>query len=252
MREHDDRNALTKKYPYAYSLTCKRRHLKCDESYPECGPCVKSKQSCLYATRAPQSPSRSLSSGDAPSQGDAPRLHMPLPIAALSRNEATEPAAPSIFMSIPNVPPDIPNQSVCPAPTPPDAAFYRWFGLLADDAIAADQSAGVSRLQETLSNSGTAESLGPHGLINGLTLETFRQRYAIPSDVAQCLSRAPSPGTVSRDSWLESKPTELSDYERKLFHNFVTEVSLWVSYPCSCARIYSFLLCSLPYLQHTS
>ena len=32
-----------------HSLTCRKRHLKCDEVTPFCGPCMRSKQTCIFA-----------------------------------------------------------------------------------------------------------------------------------------------------------------------------------------------------------
>lgn len=38
--------------PLGLSLTCRRRHVKCDEAKPACGGCAKIKQACVYANPA--------------------------------------------------------------------------------------------------------------------------------------------------------------------------------------------------------
>ncbi|KAJ4364953.1 hypothetical protein N0V83_008569 [Neocucurbitaria cava] len=114
-----------------------------------------------------------------------------------------------------------------PAPTPPDAAFYRWFGLLADDAALAD--ANDPSLSLWAPPTGAAGANAPQSFINGLSVKTFRERYAIPRAVAPCLSLAPSIESTSRHSWHGTEPAQLSRDELDLFRNFVVDVSVWVS-----------------------
>lgn len=244
-----------------HSLICKRRHLRCDEASPECGNCVKSKHSCLYAAPgppfrlvqdsshdddetthlAPQSPQASTideavqpyqlnpNNGHDNNDNDGndntcthPDPHYPRgPISdvALQPYPAAELISPSpsaathhSFLQ------ENENISFHPAPTPPDAAFYRWFGLLADDAADAADAA----------DDGVTAVLRSQALIKGLSLETFRERYAIPSVIAPCLSEPPPAEAVSRVSWHGSRPAELSDNEVALLDNFVKRVSLWI------------------------
>ncbi|RVX69130.1 hypothetical protein B0A52_06843 [Exophiala mesophila] len=43
-------------------ITCRKRHLKCNEEKPICGPCVRSNQTCVYADPTAPKPSPSISS----------------------------------------------------------------------------------------------------------------------------------------------------------------------------------------------
>ncbi|KAJ6095402.1 fungal-specific transcription factor domain-containing protein [Penicillium sp. IBT 16267x] len=49
-------------------LICKRRHVKCDEVHPQCGPCAKGQRPCVYAPRDPPY-SRAI-----PAEAPAPEL----------------------------------------------------------------------------------------------------------------------------------------------------------------------------------
>lgn len=108
------------------------------------------------------------------------------------------------------------NNSFQPALTPPDAAFFRWFGLLADDAAAAAANDHVTAF------------LRSQALYNELPLEPYREGYAFPSLVTPRLSEPAPAEAISRETWLGSRPATLSAVELALFDNFVKHVSLWI------------------------
>ncbi|KAJ5293585.1 hypothetical protein N7508_008406 [Penicillium antarcticum] len=69
-------------------LICKRRHVKCDEAHPQCGPCVKGNRPCVYASKdttpitskhghLTRSPNSDTLSQNDPAQ---PHVHAPLQI----------------------------------------------------------------------------------------------------------------------------------------------------------------------------
>jgi hypothetical protein len=216
-------------------MTCKRRHLKCDEARPKCGQCVKSKQTCLYNYEASQSLSSPLLSESVDgytysepqtsqaSQASSPELTPDVdpPTDTVSSLITIADAQTCISTNTGN--------SYQPAPTPPDAAFYRWFGLLANDAAVPDEDIGALRIWAAASDTPDPSTpLSP--LINGLSLRAFRERYAIPSAVVPCLSQtSPVESASTSPSWQGSQPAQLTDREAALFNNFVVRVSSWVS-----------------------
>jgi hypothetical protein len=118
------------------------------------------------------------------------------------------------------------DSSYYQATTPPDAAFYRWFGLLACDAATADDADALRLGIPSTDPTDSAISLPP--LINGLSLESFRERYAIPNVIVPCLSTTlPSEG-ATREPWHGSEPARLTDAELCLLDNFVRNVSFWI------------------------
>lgn len=187
-----------------------------------CGHCVKSKQTCLYAAPHSQPSTRHAEDSETtiPSEIQVAQLEsLPSPIETRHTDGATSsPATIARTLS---------RNSDRPAPTPPDAAFYRWFGLLADDAAIAD--ANDPSLSLWAPPAGAAGANTPQSFINGLSVKTFRERYAIPSAVAPCLSLASSTESTSRHSWHGTEPAQLSRDELVLFQNFVVKISAWVS-----------------------
>ncbi|KAI0098989.1 hypothetical protein F4776DRAFT_658403 [Hypoxylon sp. NC0597] len=191
-------------------LTCKRRHLRCDEVTPECGNCVKSRQTCLYATPPPLPPDEN-NNGNHPSVNPEPEpSHVPSLDLTVETYHPSEFISPSLSIT--------PTASYHPASIPPDAAFYGWFGLLADDAAAAAAAADED-----------ATALPRfHELANGLALEALRERYSIRNVAVPCSSELSASQDTVRELWHGSRPTELSGSEVALFANFVNQVSLWI------------------------
>ncbi|OTA60464.1 hypothetical protein K449DRAFT_415252 [Hypoxylon sp. EC38] len=190
-------------------LTCKRRHLRCDEVTPECRNCVKSRQTCLYAAPPPPSPAEN-SNGNHRSPNPEPEpSRVPSLDLTVETYHPPELISPSLSIAAAAA------ASYRPASIPPDTAFYGWFGLLADDAAAAadEDTDALPRFQE---------------LTNGLSLEELRERYSIQNGAVSCSSEPSTSQDIVRGSWHGSRPTELSPSEVALFDNFVNQVSLWI------------------------
>lgn len=65
-------------------MTCRKRHLKCDEDKPICGPCVRSNHTCVYADPSSIPPTSKSTSNSAPSSTEQPEQ-------ALSRTTSVDP-----------------------------------------------------------------------------------------------------------------------------------------------------------------
>ncbi|OBT93533.2 hypothetical protein VE01_08290 [Pseudogymnoascus verrucosus] len=245
-------------------ITCKRRHLKCDEATPDCGPCSKSRQVCLYAASTQMQ--GSLQTGQDSADADAHRpstsqWHSTYPdpdreqaASGLLRLTA-EAAAASSSLPVDAISPptDTPylESSVQEqfeadteiALTPPDAAFYRWFNLLASDLTS--EKAGGTRLWTSLT--GVPETSAPEtsavDTIDSLHLPVSSHQTSTDSLLVQDVSLLASPApNVSasfssrppytkppdQDAWQGSEPAKLSDQEHDLFENFVTKLSAWI------------------------
>jgi len=115
-----------------YSLTCRKRRVKCDEGKPTCATCIKSGRECIYATDATALPGTdrrrpSLHASLTPSaQDDEPRMgHSPNSISNGTRK---------LFIESPERPFDSPPTNAPSIPSP-NSAPLEWYDLLAEDAI---------------------------------------------------------------------------------------------------------------------
>lgn len=130
--------------------------------------------------------------------------------------------------------------------TPPDAAFSRWFNLLANDLTS--EKASRTRLWTSLT--GVPETSAPEtsatDAIDSLHLPVSSHQTSTDSLLVQDVSllaspapnvsasfplRAPYTKPLEQDTWQGSQPAKLSDQEHDLFENFVTKLSAWVSLP---------------------
>lgn len=128
--------------------------------------------------------------------------------------------------------------------TPPDAAFSRWFNLLASDLTL--EKAGGTRLWTSLT--GVPETSAPEtSAADEIELSRFPgSSHQTPADgiliqdasllaspaqnaSASFPSRATYTKPPEQESWKGSQPEKLSDLEHDLFENFVNELSAWVS-----------------------
>ncbi|KFY88547.1 hypothetical protein V498_06740 [Pseudogymnoascus sp. VKM F-4517 (FW-2822)] len=247
--------------PYL-GITCKRRHLKCDEATPDCGPCSKSRQACHYATSTQMqgslqtgqesadahSPSASQWNSRYPDpdreQAASGLLRLTAEAAAASSSapvEATSPPTETPYSQL-----SIQEQFEADtqlALTPPDAAFSRWFNLLASDLTS--EKAGGTRLWTSLT--GVPETSAPEtsaiDTVDSLHLPVSSHQTStdnlIVQDVALLVppvpnTSAPFPPTapytkpLDQETWQGSQPAKLSDKEHDLFENFVIKLSAWI------------------------
>ncbi|OBT68990.1 hypothetical protein VE03_01385 [Pseudogymnoascus sp. 23342-1-I1] len=244
-------------------ITCKRRHLKCDEATPDCGPCSKSRQACLYATSAqlqgslqigadsedvqspPVSQWHSRYADPDREQAASGLLRLTAEASAASSSLPIEAISPPTETETPYSHPSVQEQFEADtqlALTPPDAAFSRWFNLLASDLTS--EKAGGTRLWTSLT--GVPEISAPEtsavDTIDSLHLpvsshETSDSRLVhdvslLASPAANVSASfpptAPYAKPLQQDAWQGSEPPKLSDKEHDLFENFVLKLSDWI------------------------
>ncbi|KAF2017938.1 hypothetical protein BU24DRAFT_420983 [Aaosphaeria arxii CBS 175.79] len=227
--------------------TCKRRHLRCDEATPECGQCVKSKQTCVYANSNSKSrspipavaveppPTDQDGNDEEDTQRSSPSSQAVVENHQGTNNSEVTPGS-TTLSNISNQPclPEAVNCTYIPE-IPPDAALSRWLGLLANDAVSGDPSIGFLRGMPTSPDAATHSQQSP-SFGDNIAFDTLGQQYSFPIEIAH---RPPGGSVVNEEApsnpWLDSRPNELSNFESALFHNFVTEVSSWIDLhdPCN-------------------
>ncbi|KAF2002544.1 hypothetical protein P154DRAFT_488607 [Amniculicola lignicola CBS 123094] len=245
-------------------LTCRRRHVKCDEAVPACERCKKCQQICIYTpvteessvssvptleATAPKhdtegsgnvqsgavtSDNQSLSPRDrSPSESwqppyrdqDSERaagllldLNTGDPYASFSVENAVYSSA-SVVCTQSYIE-DYSDATNHAGLTPPDVAFHRWFGLLANDAAQ----------QDTLwrSRMNTPDSTGQY-----FPLVSSRSDTLLVDPLLDTTPIASSPAlgktqSIKKVSWRGTEPAKLSHHEDVLFQNFVHNVSGWI------------------------
>lgn len=277
------------------SITCRRRHLKCDEGVPICGQCMKSRQTCIHAVPGvdvPQQPAQELVSKVTTSvirevrssspTGGRPLTQQVVPTQGLAQHVAPSPgttveaaswdpnfpdhdrtqAASGLLdlnarnpfpqrdgTEVISPPPTITyaqsqtsiadgnEASVYSAATPPDAAFYRWFGLLANDAVQEDGA--ISRFSRPFT-AAAEENIKVHSLSHISPRQTTSRRFSSTQSgegFGRCSQESTSATSSSelvnialqkKNAWQGSEPGKLLDHEHAIFENFVKNVSRWV------------------------
>lgn len=243
------------------SITCRKRHLKCDEVKPICGPCVKKESICEFA--APSRRASTLPASEEPVTDTALESSTHEPARPSEDNEATpgtsqkntdfieshEPHEPDVSSwPDPSIDPSspvhldqvtgaqlTPTHSLLALPdalSPSNASFaaVRWFGLLANDA--ARDSSQISTIQNSWAN-------------QSLSLDHSTESHQ-PSPLQRATQVLDSPASIygSHDSpqvdvsgentlgqeqiWQSQGPIELLPAEATLFEHFVNRVSPWV------------------------
>ncbi|OGM51128.1 hypothetical protein ABOM_000020 [Aspergillus bombycis] len=232
--------------------TCRKRHLKCDEVKPVCGPCAKNDKLCEYA-----SPGRSSINSPALDRAIVeavpPTAQQSTPPEAIGDHASTGADVTSSAYETPNVTdfawtiPEAgagPDRSVlldhpqgsCPASSrtpvelhpsylsPSNASFaaVQWFGLLASDA------AKGSLQSSTILNSRATPSLSL-----GVSDENGVNQLSSLQSATQVLdghSISISEGRRFGEEhiWQSREPIELLAVEQTLFEHFVNHVSPWI------------------------
>ncbi|KXS96792.1 hypothetical protein AC578_5338, partial [Pseudocercospora eumusae] len=245
---------------------CRRRHMKCDEVKPVCGPCAKGSRPCVYGSIPPDIDTEVARS----SPGGQPSVALASPVAHRPHHAAvsSEPGAnhgiptsrqhQHSFSSVserpqskqwPTTPTDegLGHHITSPQSNYSNSTGYgtevaplRWFGLLAGDAATA--SLDLPSL-ETLSDAALARryDLHPDGLSRqdreGAAISPragFAEAVALqnPSKLLQISAISPMPvngnSVDERQYWQSPEPLQLKDHEYDIFQRFVTGVSLWV------------------------
>ncbi|KAL4891989.1 fungal-specific transcription factor domain-containing protein [Aspergillus ambiguus] len=246
-------------------ITCRKRHLKCDEIKPLCGPCVKNDKQCEYAVSCPNGPggaSSILASNDAsnnefsaltiretspPHNFDDNRSRDVIADGpACSENETSlsshcpgaedNPPLPAVFDCFPG---NEANTSQSPlsfhythhSPSTASFAAVRWFGLLASDA------ARDSPQLLTIPNTDGGRNLSlSHGasddLIHISSLQQATRLLDSPYSASESHDKTGFDSSEARlkeeQIWQLREPIELSSDEQILFEHFVHHVSPWM------------------------
>ncbi|RAK99308.1 Zn(II)2Cys6 transcription factor [Aspergillus ibericus CBS 121593] len=234
-------------------ITCRKRHLKCDEVKPICGPCAKKDKTCEYPTSGRRSPppDRAIDVGPVSAQeatqgqtNDSPSdVAIPGPVpyephdsTGLSWNCSdadVNPPLPAVLDHLPASDLTV-SQSPIAFPhaylSPSNASFaaVRWFGLLASDA------ARDSPLLSTAPNSHANQDIsidhyGAEGLKQPRSLQ-----YATQVLDNIDIDGGPDAGVNAGGSpleealiWQSQESIELLPTEQALFEHFVNQLDLF-------------------------
>jgi Fungal specific transcription factor domain/Fungal Zn(2)-Cys(6) binuclear cluster domain len=243
---------------HLYSLTCRKRHMKCDEAKPACGQCTRTQKSCVYGngpseqsqTPTPRSHSRAFSretaslndSVAASSTASSGQHHLQSQAGQVAEveNDRNVPVEPSssgtqdIEMTASTFnytsPASIETNS---AYQPIGIATARWFGMLAGDAELEigpppQQDADLSDLYRTKSpyelcgiNSGPIDQSQP-------SLRPANE-YAASDPLQERYTGAHEERVlIEKLSWQTQTALPLRGQEHRLFDTFVQHISLWL------------------------
>ncbi|TPR05478.1 Alpha/beta hydrolase family protein [Aspergillus niger] len=237
-------------------ITCRKRHLKCDEIKPICGPCVKKDKTCEYPAsgrRSNDSPAFERAIADAvpvsgqeptasPGQASAHVLNNPSPeIASYERHEPpgvgwscsdadTNPPPPTVLDQLSTGQSPIAFQHNYLSPSNASFAAVRWFGLLASDA-----ARDSPQLPSIENSHGTQSHSVDHLRIDGLS-QPYSLQYAtqvLDSTLDSGASNGPTghqEGSAVEEEliWQSREAIELLPTEHALFGHFINQVSTWL------------------------
>ncbi|KAE8411018.1 hypothetical protein BDV36DRAFT_289083 [Aspergillus pseudocaelatus] len=235
-------------------LICKRRHVKCDEAHPQCGPCAKGQRPCVYppqhsphrhevAARAgvPQSPPDKVS-GDRDG-GSNPSTSF-LRVMVDSCHQRRQPAR----QERPHVEESTGENAAIPTPKPsngyiPSAGTEgsvtarvvpsRWLELLTKDATNANAEFPLSPPQLSRNRIETRDDLRNSSNMRPSTLKeqesfhaaTFKRDKQIEQRIVSQPPGTASVPTNTPSLWTSKYPIPLSDLEHYLFGYFVRVTS---------------------------
>ncbi|KAK5114945.1 hypothetical protein LTR62_002104 [Meristemomyces frigidus] len=225
-------------------IVCRRRHMKCDEVKPACGPCGKGDRECVY--------------GAANGEDDEPQTARP----ASSQAKTSVSAIPPITKQYPRTTfTSNPDSRPMPRPWPttpgtddglmgasPQSTFststgygtevapLRWFGLLAGDAQngdlnlpSLDSFSDVQRYLSRVETPGVVpDAATPHTPLDFGADAAQNQSRMLP---ISALAPTPSINVLSVDEqqyWQSAEPIELKDHEHDMFQRFVLVLSSWI------------------------
>ncbi|KAH8682131.1 hypothetical protein BX600DRAFT_447820 [Xylariales sp. PMI_506] len=216
-------------------LTCRKRHKKCDERLPICGPCSISKRECLYAYAADPAAAASVSSKStvvsfttkaeasvtpagaeqtpasgstsAATAGRSPHAIYPSPVEASQASGSIPLGDASQYAFSP----DTVTSELLTA----DLASTRWLDLLATDAAQADSSFSLAPSPAPIEDSGYDEPRP-----GGAAAQIGPELPVVP-DL--------TPAVVSeRHAWQADQDIILTDREAAMFRTFTERTALWL------------------------
>ncbi|KAI0474060.1 hypothetical protein GGR56DRAFT_563140 [Xylariaceae sp. FL0804] len=209
-------------------LTCRKRHKKCDERAPVCGPCSVSSRDCVYADAScsssiphPKPPGAGLAVGKESDTASgisqdssshlAPSPHTSInPIPEGSTSQQPSPQFPLSDSYNYGFSPETVTSELLTA----DLASTRWLDLLATDAAQAD---GGFSLAPSPAPEGELSSDANYGGLDGA------ERPRDPRDIAHDNAVA-----SERHAWQSDQDITLSCHEAVLFRTFTERAALWL------------------------
>jgi hypothetical protein len=230
---------------------CRKRHTKCDEVKPICGPCAKGQRPCEYGTPAttivqdhalplqPSKPALPTTTGSPANTftenrpGDHTRFSPIPPDQGVNRPWPGESIDDTVQITSP--------QSSLGSAYGTDVAPLRWFGLLAGDMPYDHNKSPLDTLGDAASSQRYIQHLQGAGAnrFNG-----HRQSSATPSDTPSPSmpyinlrppASAVSPPTSNHSSiadehrqWRSLEPLALKGDEHAIFERFVNCIALWI------------------------
>ncbi|PYH65899.1 Zn(II)2Cys6 transcription factor [Aspergillus vadensis CBS 113365] len=249
-------------------LICKRRHVKCDEARPQCGPCAKGQRDCVYGSSYESGPPNigdrqtPIASHSPPSSHLTTQVHLHEPLRVLvdvcqhedaSAHRASATASPRGQHSSAtphvglhqhsHVSPSASIHDFAPSPATDSSVSTRlaplsWFELLANDAVNADRNFFLSSphrdVNPACQGSTThlsVANLQPH---NARECQSFQAAsFDRDPDIENRISSAADGHPKLPDdpsSWSTSAPIQLSQQEHLMFKHFVRNMSGWYDF----------------------
>lgn len=184
-----------------FSLTCRKRRVKCDESRPCCGQCLKSERECTYAHSVDESaPIGGRESSTISLAQPRPTVVHDSPVTRKSIGDASI----VLFGESPELRFDLSPVALSTSLPSPNSAPFEWYDLLAEDAINNIQKhnlgfaeISLSRRQSPIPDAGS--DIDPQ----------------LRSDGSSHLSRADA------EPWKSPDIITLNDDQIGLFHHYI-------------------------------
>jgi hypothetical protein len=225
-----------------FSIICRKRHIKCDEQTPHCGPCIKANRPCSYdilpipgqqrssITPHDQEVTRALEES-----GHGSVIH-PL----LSASSELQPLGQEFAPAGAHGPMETAGlNGTGHLDHEAELAPLRWFGLLAGDAStdafglsslqALGEAAEARRIATSPYNGGNHASgeavAASSGMFDGIpsgSLANPSRPYPLPQQVLD------QQYSAERAQWQHSAPVHLQDHEFDIFQRFATSISSWI------------------------
>ncbi|XHG07561.1 hypothetical protein AWENTII_010700 [Aspergillus wentii] len=227
--------------------TCRRRHLKCDEAKPLCGPCVKADRDCVYGEsessiftvtetetprrNVPESPRTALASpSETPVLNESQDAQVYSPCDGRNLHENADQPHVEIPITSPSVPNPYTPSNQIESPHVSDAgtqtsgptlstAAVRWFGLLATDAAREAVPTGVEE--------GIDWSFLDYDTVWEPVTPLQQATKIVDHQVEQNVI-SPRTQESERELWQSPETIQLLPKEHVLFENFINRISQWI------------------------
>lgn len=195
------------------SITCRKRHKKCNEAQPICGNCASASRICSWPDSAqPLERNSDISLQRAESETWIPRDRRVDVARTLNDNEGLqcvdddEPVLATYQIDSPQPSHVSPSNTLNSELLTADLASIRWLDLLAEDALQANR--GFTRPSSPVPEAANGD---------------LENNHLQPSTGAQNLACG-----NNREPWQLDKDIVLKNEEFSIFRNFVEHSALWV------------------------